>query len=45
MDKFLKLLKDWRMYIVFVTFLIFVLIVPSETVSSIQNWIGGLFRG
>ncbi len=41
MDKFLQVLKDWRMYIVFVTFLIFILIVPSETIASIQSWIGG----
>lgn len=45
MDKFLKALKDWRMYIVFVTFLIFVLIVPSDTIAAIQAWIGGLFNG
>lgn len=43
-DKILQALKDWRVYIVFVTFLVFILVVPHETIEAIQNFVGGLFH-
>lgn len=44
-DKLLKALKDWRLYVVFVTFLIFILVISPETVVAIQNFIGGFIHG
>ena len=41
MEKILEALKDWRFYIVFITFLIFIQIADFEHLTYIFDKIGG----
>ena len=45
MDKILEALKDWRFYIVFITFLIFIQIADFENLKYIFDYIGGFVHG
>lgn len=45
MDKILEALKDWRFYIVFITFLIFIQIADFDNLSYIFDKIGGVVHG
>lgn len=44
-DKILEALKDWRFYIVFITFFIFILILDKDTITYFFDKIGGVFHG
>lgn len=45
MDKILEALKDWRFYIVFITFLIFIQIADFDNLTYIFDKIGGAVNG
>ncbi len=45
MEKILEALKDWRFYIVFITFLIFIKLVDVETLKFVFDGIGGIVHG
>ena len=45
MDKLIEALKDWRFYIVFITFLIFIKLADVETLKFVFDEIGGIFHG
>lgn len=45
MDKILEALKDWRFYIVFITFLIFIQIADIDNLNYIFDKVGGLVHG
>ncbi len=45
MDKILEALKDWRFYIVFITFLIFIQIADFDNLKFMFDSIGGAFNG
>lgn len=45
MDKILEALKDWRFYIVFITFLIFIQIADFDNLSYIFDKLGGAVIG
>lgn len=45
MDKILEALKDWRFYIVFITFLIFIQIADIDNLTYIFDKIGGVVHG
>lgn len=42
MEKILEALKDWRFYIVFITFLIFIQIADFDNLTYIFDKIGGI---
>ena len=42
MEKILEALKDWRFYIVFITFLIFIQIADFDNLKFIFEKIGGV---
>lgn len=42
MEKILEALKDWRFYIVFITFLIFIQIADFDNLKFIVEKIGGI---
>ena len=45
MEKILEALKDWRFYIVFITFLIFIQIADFDNLAYIFDKIGGVVNG
>lgn len=42
MEKIIEALKDWRFYIVFITFLIFIQLVDFDNLQFIVEKIGGI---
>ncbi len=44
MDKILEALKDWRFYIVFITFLIFIQIADFDNLKFVFDQIGGFIH-
>lgn len=45
MDKIIEALKDWRFYIVFITFLIFIQLADLDTLKFVFDEIGGFVHG
>ena len=45
MDKIIEALKDWRFYIVFITFLIFIQLTDLDTLKFVFDQIGGITHG
>lgn len=45
MDKIIEALKDWRFYIVFITFLIFIQLADFDTLQFVFDKIGGIAHG
>lgn len=45
MDKIIEALKDWRFYIVFITFLIFIQLADFDTLKFVFDQVGGIVHG